>query len=46
MKKAEIKSRIKQADDRALVLMKKYPFVFSLVLLVGGIIGFIVGKLL
>lgn len=46
MKKSEIKDRITKADDRALVLMKKYPFVFSLVLLVGLVVGFVVGKIL
>ena len=44
MKKSEMKDRITKADDRALVLMKKYPFVFGLVVLVGIVVGFIAGK--
>lgn len=41
----DIKDRIKKADDRALVLVKKYPFVFALVILLGFAVGFVVGKL-
>ena len=45
MKKAEIKDRISKVDDRIPVLIKKYPFVFTTVLLGGALIGFVVGLL-
>jgi len=43
MKKAEIKDRIDKVDDRLKVLIKKYPLVFSAVLLAGAILGLLAG---
>jgi hypothetical protein len=43
MKKAEIKDRVSKVDDRTKVLIKKYPLVFTAVLLSGIIIGFVAG---
>lgn len=43
MKKAEIKDRFDKVDDRLKVLIKKYPFVFTAVLLAGAIIGLLAG---
>ena len=45
MKKAEIKDRVSKVDDRTKVLIKKYPFVFTAVLLAGAIIGLVIGLL-
>jgi len=43
MKKAEIKDRVSKVDDRLKVLIKKYPLVFSAVLLAGAILGLLAG---
>lgn len=45
MKKAEIKDRVSKVDDRTKVLIKKYPLVFTAVLLAGAIIGLVIGLL-
>ena len=45
MKKAEIKDRITKVDDRIIVMVKKYPFVFAAVILIGVVIGFVVGRI-
>ena len=39
----DIKDRIDKVDDRAKVLVKKYPFVAAAVFLAGGVIGFGLG---
>jgi hypothetical protein len=44
MKKSEMKDRISKVDDRIPVLIKKYPFVFAAVVLIGVVIGFIAGR--
>ena len=46
MKKAEIKDRVSKVDDRIMVMVRKYPFVFVTVILIGVLIGFVVGKFL
>jgi len=46
MKKAEIKDRVSKVDDRIMVMVRKYPFVFTAVILIGVLIGFVVGKFL
>ena len=43
-KKEKIKERVSKVDDRILVLMKKYPFVFTVMLLVPLLVGFAIGK--
>ena len=43
MKKSEIKDRVSKVDDRLKVLIKKYPLVFSAVLLAGAILGLLAG---
>jgi len=46
MDKKEIKNRISLVDDRTKVLAKKYPFVFTAVVIASGLIGFVIGKIL
>ena len=46
MAKEKIKERISKVDDRIIVMVKKYPFVFAAVILIGVVIGFVVGKFL
>ena len=42
----KVKDRVEKVDDRVKILIKKYPLVFSAVLLGGGVIGFALGWLL
>ena len=44
MKKAELKERLDKADDRILVLAKKYPIVMTIMLVVPMLVGIIIGK--
>jgi len=46
MKKAEVKERITQVDDRVLMMAKKYPFVFAFMVVVPFLVGFVIGKIL
>lgn len=44
MKKDELKERLGKADERILVMMKKYPVVFALLTGVPFILGIILGR--
>lgn len=44
MKKEELKKRASLVDDRAINLFKRYPLVGSVVLIVGFVLGFVVGR--
>ncbi len=40
----EMEDRVKQIDDRSIMLFKKYPLVGASVFLVGVVVGIIIGK--
>ena len=44
MDRVEIKDRLGKVGDRVLVMVRKYPFVFLVLVLISGVVGFVLGK--
>jgi hypothetical protein len=40
------RKQFEKVDDRVIVLAKKYPLVFTAVLLIGAVFGFAIGRIL
>ena len=46
MKTVEIKDRVSKVDERIVALVKRYPFVFGVLVVGAGGVGFLLGKFL